>query len=85
LRSKNAPNSEKIPYYTTVRSRVCQPLFPEPKARTEKGFRYAAAERILNPLVGTERILNPLAGWRAASYLIDYYLNMRYNVSGFGL
>jgi hypothetical protein len=43
-------------------SRVCQPPFRTLRRRPEVRFRYAAAERTLNPLVGTERILNPLVG-----------------------
>jgi hypothetical protein len=43
---------QKTPYYTAAYSRVCQSPFPYQKARTASCFGYAAAERILNPLVG---------------------------------
>jgi hypothetical protein len=46
--------------YTTAFSRVCQSPLSDPKAQSESGFRYAAAERILNPLVGKNMAVGPL-------------------------
>jgi hypothetical protein len=57
-KTKSAAETIVKPAY----SRVCQPPFSDYKARSKDYFRYAAAERILNPRVGAERILNPPAG-----------------------